>query len=76
MAQLYFSENDVALLIACAIVGLLGSLIRAWTSELDLTRPPPYESIDADKVEKKSKRMKTGSSDIIGSVVWRSPELR
>lgn len=54
------SSQDVALLLTCPTIAGLASLIRGFTSELDLLKPPEYESIGAH--EKEPKRKQTSES--------------
>lgn len=50
------SDQDVALLWTCPTIAGIASLIRGWTSELDLLKPPVYESIEAHEQEPKRKQ--------------------
>lgn len=50
------SCQDVALLWTCPFISGVASLIRGWNSELDLLKPPVYDSIDVGAKETKRKQ--------------------
>lgn len=54
------SSQDVALIWTCPLIAGVASLIRGWNSELDLLKPPVYESIKVG--ENESKRKQTSES--------------
>jgi len=41
----HLSAQDLALLWTCPLIAGVASLVRAWTSELNLSRPPEFEFI-------------------------------
>ncbi|KGK21434.1 hypothetical protein DC58_16725 [Vibrio navarrensis] len=52
------SMQDQALLWTCPLIAGIASLIRGWTSELDLLKPPVYESVSTSTMEDKRKQTK------------------
>lgn len=52
------SMQDQALLWTCPLIAGVASLIRGWTSELDLLKPPVYESVSTSTMEDKRKQTK------------------
>jgi hypothetical protein len=50
------SNQDVALLWTCPVIAGFASLIRACTSDLDLSKPPSYESQSVDEPKVKSRQ--------------------
>ena len=55
-----FSRQDIALIWSCPFIAGVASLIRGWTAELDLLKPPVYES--APKADMPEKRLQTKDS--------------
>ena len=52
------SMQDEALLWTCPLIAGIASLIRGWTSEIDLLKPPVYESVSNLAAEEKRKQTK------------------
>lgn len=52
------SMQDEALLWTCPFIAGIASLIRGWTSEIDLLKPPVYESVSNSATEEKRKQTK------------------
>ncbi|MFC3203100.1 hypothetical protein ACFOEW_14885 [Alteromonas oceani] len=52
------SMQDEALLWTCPFIAGVASLIRGWTSEIDLLKPPVYESVSNSTIEEKRKQTK------------------
>ena len=50
------TNQDVALLWSCPIISGLASLIRGWTCELNLMKPPSYEEFTDKKEGVKKKQ--------------------
>ncbi|WP_156774619.1 hypothetical protein ACN2MM_02465 [Alkalilimnicola ehrlichii MLHE-1] len=48
--------QDVALLWTCPVIAGAASLVRGWTSELDLVKPPVYETLSPDEEDRKPKQ--------------------
>ena len=57
-----FTPQDVVLLWSCPFIAALASLIRGWTAELNLLKPPVYESVP--KSEMQEKRIQTKESKL------------
>ncbi|WP_341661163.1 hypothetical protein [Vibrio sp.] len=55
-----FTRQDVALLGSCPLIAGLASLIRGWVADLDLLKPPVYESVP--KSDTTEKRIQTKDS--------------
>ncbi len=50
------TSQDVALLWTCPVIAGAASLIRGWTSELDLVKPPVYETLTPGTEDRKPKQ--------------------
>lgn len=50
------TRQDVALLSTCPVFSGVGSLIRGWTSEISLVKPPEYEAITPEAEDRKPKQ--------------------
>ncbi|WP_422414034.1 MULTISPECIES: hypothetical protein [unclassified Endozoicomonas] len=55
------SNQDLVLLWTCPLIASISSLIRAWTSELDLTKPPAFEAAPVELPEARTKQTKENS---------------
>ena len=52
------SIQDEALLWTCPFIAGVASLVRGWTSEIDLLKPPRYESVSKTTSESNRKQTK------------------
>lgn len=57
IAELFcLGAQDIALLETCPVIAGFASLIRAWITELDLRKPPPFEQTPTSTSEEKLKQ--------------------
>ena len=50
------NSQDLAILWTCPLIAGMASLIRGWTSELNLLKPPLHETIETHEQEPKRKQ--------------------
>lgn len=54
----HFDLHDIILLKTCPMISGLASLVRAWTTDINLLRLPPFKQIGTNEIEPALKQTK------------------